>query len=101
MGRVHECTLLLLAAIHFKGNAMIFVVYMGWLLYLIGVVWIVYIAFKNEAIIWAIASFFCFLAAIIYGIQHFDEAKFPLGLLGVGFVLNIIGQVLVMQSSGG
>lgn len=66
---------------------------LGGLLCLIAVIWMVVIAVQNGDIVWAIVSFFCFIAFLIYGIQHFDQAKVPLGLFGLGFILQIVGRV--------
>ena len=70
----------------------------GSLMALVGAVWIAIIAFQNDDTVWGIMSIFCGIAAIIYRVQHFDEAKAPLGLLGLGIVIGVIGRVLAMQS---
>jgi len=66
----------------------------GGLLALIGAIWIAVIAFQNEEVVWGIFSIFCGIAALIYGVQHFDEAKVPLGLLVVGIVLSAAGRIM-------
>lgn len=67
---------------------------LGGLLLLIGAIWIAVIAFQNEEVVWGIFSIFCGIAALIYGVQHFDEAKVPLGLLVVGIVLSMAGRLM-------
>ncbi|HTN75414.1 MAG TPA: hypothetical protein VL096_09210 [Pirellulaceae bacterium] len=71
----------------------------GGLLSLVGVIWIVVIAFQNGDTVWGIVSIFCGLAALIYGVQHFEEAKVPLGLMAAGIVLSIIGRVGVLGTA--
>ena len=71
----------------------------GSLLALVGVIWIVVIAFQNGDPVWGVVSIFCGIAAIIYGVQHFDEAKVPLGLLVGGMILGAIGRV-AMRDGG-
>jgi hypothetical protein len=70
---------------------------LGSILGLIGVIWIVVIAFQNDDPIWGVVSIFCGLAAIIYGIQHFDQAKVPLILILIGVVVGGVGRAMAMQ----
>jgi len=56
------------------------------------------IAFQNDDTVWGIASIFCGLAAIIYGVQHFDQAKAPLGMMAIGIVVGAIGRVMAIQA---
>jgi 1,4-dihydroxy-2-naphthoate octaprenyltransferase len=70
---------------------------LGSLMALVGAVWIAVIAFGNDDMVWGIISIFCGLAAIIYGVQHFDEAKIPLGLLVLGIIIGAIGRVMALQ----
>jgi 1,4-dihydroxy-2-naphthoate octaprenyltransferase len=72
---------------------------LGSLMALAGAIWIAVIAFQNDDMIWGIASIFCGIAAIIYGVQNFDQAKIPLGLLVIGIVVGSIGRVMAMQAS--
>ena len=79
---------------------MIAIAGLGGLLMTIGFIWIVVMAAMNGDIIWAVISFFCGIAGIIYAAQHLDQGKVPLGLIGGGFVLAIIGNVLVAMQGG-
>jgi hypothetical protein len=67
---------------------------LGSLMVLVAAVWIAVIAFQNEDTVWGIGSIFCGLAALIYGVMHFDEAKAPLGLMGLGVVIGIVGRFM-------
>ena len=69
---------------------------LGGLLLLIGAIWIAVIAFQNEEVAWGIFSIFCGIAALIYGVQHFDEAKVPLGLLVAGIALSVAGRLMAV-----
>jgi hypothetical protein len=71
---------------------------LGSIVGLIGMIWIALIAFQNDDPIWGVVSIFCGLAAFIYGVQHFDEAKIPLGLMLLGVVVGATGKVMAMQS---
>lgn len=73
---------------------------LGSLLCFVAVIWMVIIAVQNGDILWAVGSFFCFIVFLIYGIQKFDQAKMPLGLFAAGFVLSIIGNVMVAMQGG-
>jgi len=66
---------------------------------LVGVVWIAVIAFQNDDILMGVLSLICGIVALVYGIQHSQEAKTPLILLGVGFVLSVVGRVALLSSS--
>ena len=66
----------------------------GGLLALAGAIWIIVIAFQNGDTVWGIVSIFCGIATLIYGVQHFQQAKVALGLIAGGIVLQIIGVVL-------
>jgi hypothetical protein len=65
---------------------------------LIGWIWIVILAFQNGDTGWGIISLICGIAALIYGVQHFDEAKVPLGLLALGIISRITYRVLMTTS---
>jgi hypothetical protein len=66
----------------------------GGLIFVIGWIWILVIAFQNGDVIWGILSLLCGLVGLIYAIQHFEQAKIPLGLLAGGIVLNIVGAAM-------
>ncbi|QDU26095.1 hypothetical protein ETAA8_11690 [Anatilimnocola aggregata] len=66
---------------------------LGSVLSLVGLIWIVVIAFQNGDIVWGIVSIFCGIAAIIYGVQHMEQAKIPLGMLVAGIILSVVGNV--------
>ncbi len=72
---------------------------LGSLLALVGAIWIAVIAFQNDDMIWGIASIFCGIAAVIYGVQQFDQAKIPLALLVVGTLIGVAGRVMAIQTS--
>ena len=61
---------------------------------LAGVIWVLIIAIQNGDIVWGIVGLFCGIVAIIYAIQHFEEAKIPLGLMILGVIGNIIMRVV-------
>jgi hypothetical protein len=66
-------------------------VWVGSIIYLVGVIWLVYLAWANSQPLMAVGVF-C-LAPIfgtIYGIQNFDEAKIPLGIMWGGFILRLV-----------
>jgi hypothetical protein len=71
--------------------------FIGGLLSLVGVVWIIVLAFQNGDPVWGIVSIFCGLAALIYGIMHFDEAKAPVGLMVVGMILGFVGRLMQIE----
>lgn len=54
---------------------------------LIGLVWVIVIAFQNGDTVWGVVSIFCGLAAFIYGIMHFQQAKTPMIIWIVGILL--------------
>lgn len=66
----------------------------GGLIAVIGWIWILVIAFQNGDVIWGIVSLLCGLVGLIYAIQHFEQAKIPLGLLAGGIVLQIVGAAM-------
>ncbi len=57
--------------------------------------WIVFHAWSNDRILWAIGSFFCGIAAIIYGFMNWDDLKIPTIVLCVGILLNITSRILL------
>lgn len=69
------------------------------LLGLSGVIWIAVIAFQNGDVVWGIFSIFCGLAALIYGLQHYDQTKIPLGLLVAGAALSAVGRLMTTVAS--
>lgn len=60
---------------------------------LAGVIWIAVLAFQEGDIAYGVLSIRCGIVAIAYGVQHFDDAKVPLGLMALGVVGNIITRV--------
>jgi 1,4-dihydroxy-2-naphthoate octaprenyltransferase len=72
---------------------------LGSLMALVGAIWIAVIAFQNDDMLWGILSIFCGIAAIIYGVQHFDQAKLPLGLLVLGIIIGGVGRVMAIQTN--
>ena len=79
-------------------------VIIGWVgvvLYLVGAGWLTYLAYSNNQVGMAVGCF-CLAPVFgtIYGIQNFDEAKIPLGLMWAGFVLRIVGFVLASAITG-
>jgi 1,4-dihydroxy-2-naphthoate octaprenyltransferase len=68
----------------------------GAVLYLIGVVWLIYLAWTNSQPLMAVGIFFLgIIFGPIYALQNFDEAKIPLGILVVGFVMRVAGIFVV------
>lgn len=70
----------------------------GLLIGVVGGIWIAIIAFQNDDIAWGIISIFCGLAAIIYGIQHAEEARIPLFLIFIGFILGFASRIMALQT---
>jgi hypothetical protein len=66
---------------------------------IVGAIWIAILAFQDEQPIWGVACFFCFIAALIYGIMRFDEAKVPLALVAIGFATKVVFQFLAAAMS--
>ena len=69
---------------------------LGWLIFFVGVIWMVVIAFQTgqstgEKILWAAVCFFCSpLGSIIFYIVK-KQGMVPLLLQIVGFIVMIIG----------
>jgi hypothetical protein len=80
---------------------MIAVAGIGGICTLVGVVWIAVIAFQKNDILMGILSLVCGIVALVYGVQHMDEAKVPLILLVVGIVLSGVGQLAGGLLGGG
>jgi hypothetical protein len=68
---------------------------LGSILALVGAIWIAVIAFQNGDTVWGVLSLFCGIVAIVYGVQHADEAKVPLILLIIGIVVGGAGRVMM------
>jgi hypothetical protein len=68
----------------------------GALMVFVGAIWIAVIAFQNGDTVWGVVSIFCGIAALIYGVTHFDEAKAPLGVLVLGMILGAVGRGMEM-----
>ena len=62
---------------------------------IVGAIWIAILAFQDEQPIWGVACIFCLIAALIYGVMRFDDAKIPLGLLGIGLITRVVLQFLM------
>ena len=71
-----------------------------WLIGIAGAIWIAVIAFRSDDTIWGIASIICGLAALAYGIMHFDEAKVPVILIVASMVLTVIWRVTTFPVGG-
>jgi hypothetical protein len=71
---------------------------LGFLLGIAGTIWIAVIAFQKGDLLWAIASIFCGIAAVIYGVQHLNQAKIPLALLIAGTAITVVGRILILQA---
>lgn len=58
---------------------------------LVGAVWMAYLAWSNNQVVWAIGCF-CLapIVGTIYGIMNFDQAKIPLGLIWAGVILRVV-----------
>jgi len=59
-----------------------------------GAIWIGVIAIQNDEVIWGVASIVCGIAAIIYGVQNFEQSKIPLSLLILGIGVEIAGRLM-------
>ena len=69
--------------------------WVGIAIYLIGVAWLVYLAWSNDHVGNAIGIFFLApIFGLIYTIQNFDEAKVPYGLVILGIVLRVAGALI-------
>lgn len=75
---------------------MIALAYVGYVCSLVGIIWIAVIAFQNNDILMGVLSLLCGIVALVYGIQHFAEAKAPVILLAVGIILSGVGRVSVL-----
>ena len=69
--------------------------WIGTLVTLAGVAWLIYLAWSNDNVVMAIGIFF--LAPIfgtIYALSNWDDAKIPLGLLWGGIILRVAGALI-------
>jgi hypothetical protein len=67
-------------------------IWVGLILYLVGALWLVYLAWSNDRPLMAVGIFFLgIIFGPIYTFQNFDEAKIPCGILVLGFVLRLVG----------
>jgi hypothetical protein len=71
-----------------------FLYFIGFAFAIVGAIWIVILAFNNGDVVWAIGGFFCWIALIVYAIRNLDEAKIPLGILGVGILIEVAARML-------
>lgn len=71
---------------------------LGFLLGIAGTIWIAVIAFQKGDLLWAIASIFCGIAAVTYGVQNLNQAKIPLALLIAGTAITVVGRILILQA---
>jgi hypothetical protein len=61
-------------------------------LYLVGLVWMLYVAWQNDDALMAVGIFFLGpVFGTVYALQHWDEVKVPYLLMMVGLVLRIAG----------
>lgn len=65
--------------------------YLGSLVSLIGAIWIIVNAFRNDGLLWGIGSLLCGPVLLVYAIMHFAANKIPLALLVVGVIISVIG----------
>ena len=66
------------------------IMYLGWLVAIVGYVWLLVIAF-SENIGWGIGSLLCGIVAIIFGITRWPETKVPLLIYVAGLILSGAG----------
>ena len=59
----------------------------------IGGIWLLFVSF-SESVLWGLGCIFLFPVQIIFVIAHWNEAKKPLGVQGIGFVLSVVGGFL-------
>lgn len=65
--------------------------YLGSLLSLVGILWIIVNAFRNDGLLWGIGTLLCGPIWLVYAILHFDGNKIPLGLFILGIILSFVG----------
>jgi hypothetical protein len=68
-------------------------IWVGYAVYLAGVVWLIYLAWNDNQPLMAV-GIFCLapVFGLVYLISHWDEARIPYALVIVGLVLRIAGQ---------
>lgn len=67
--------------------------YFGSLLSFIGAIWIIVNAFRNDGLLWGIGSLLCGPVLLVYAIMNFAANKIPLGLLVLGAVIGVTGDL--------
>jgi hypothetical protein len=65
----------------------------GGLAALVGFVWILISAFV-ESVPWGVGIFFIAPLAFVFGYRHWEEAKVPTIIMGVGVLVHLLGRVL-------
>ena len=63
----------------------------GGLIALVGSLWMAYLAYLNEDLLWAFAIFFCGFVGIVYGLKNLEEAHTPLFLQLAGYGIGMLG----------
>lgn len=61
---------------------------------LIGLIWIIVLAFKAGDIIWGVISIFCGIVGLVYGFMNFDRCKVPTIMMMIGIVVSVVGNVV-------
>jgi hypothetical protein len=69
-------------------------VIVGTVIYLIGGIWLIVKAFQ-ESILWGLGSLFIPLVGLVFAIMHWAECKKPFLYALAGFVLIILGTVMM------
>jgi hypothetical protein len=67
------------------------VFYLGSVVSLIGAIWIIVNAFRNDGLLWGIGSLLCGPVMLVYAIMNFGANKIPLALFVVGVIISVMG----------
>jgi hypothetical protein len=67
--------------------------YLGSLISLVGILWLIVNAFRDDGMLWGLGTLLCGPAWLIYAILHFGANKGPIGLFIAGLILSAIGGV--------
>ncbi len=69
--------------------------WVGLVVYLAGVAWLIYLAWTNDQPLMAV-GIFCLapVFGLIYAISHWDDAKIPFGLVVLGLAMRITGMAM-------
>ena len=72
---------------------------LGWLIFIVGWIWLVFVAYKTTGALWAVLIFFFHLiAGLIFCIIH-KTGWMQLGLMVIGCLIMIAGGGMAMFSA--